>query len=48
VVDLVANPAGTEFLARDVRNIANWFAARGLVVDPAAVTAELLAAAGLY
>jgi RIO kinase 1 len=51
VVDLVANPAGTEFLARDVRNIASWFTARGLppeVVDPEAVTAELMAAAGLY
>jgi RIO kinase 1 len=30
VVDLVANPGGREFLARDVRNLAGWFHARGL------------------
>ena len=50
VVDLAANPAGPEFLARDVRNIGGWFQARGLaadVVDPEAVTALLLAEAGL-
>jgi RIO kinase 1 len=50
VVDLVANPAGTEFLARDVRNVANWFAARGLgadVLDQEAVIALLISEAGL-
>jgi RIO kinase 1 len=50
VVDLAANPSGPDFLARDVRNITGWFAARGLpddVVDPDAVTAMLLAEAGL-
>jgi len=50
VVDVVANPAGVEFLVRDVRNIANWFTSRGLphdVVDPEAVIALLLAEAGL-
>lgn len=50
VVDVVANPAGVEFLVRDVRNITNWFASRGLpadVVDPEAVIAMLLAEAGL-
>jgi RIO kinase 1 len=50
VVDLAVNPAGPEFLARDVLNIAGWFTARGLpadVVDPDAVTAMLLAEAGL-
>jgi RIO kinase 1 len=50
VVDLTVNPAGPEFLARDVRNIGGWFTARGLpadVVDPDAVTAMLLAEAGL-
>ncbi|AIG74941.1 kinase [Amycolatopsis sp. MJM2582] len=30
VVDIVANPGGLEFLARDVRNIATWFHSRGL------------------
>ena len=30
VVDVVVNPNGREFLARDVRNITNWFVARGL------------------
>jgi RIO kinase 1 len=50
VVDLAANPSGPEFLARDVRNLAGWFAARGLpgdVVEPNSVTAMLLAEAGL-
>ena len=50
VVDLSVNPAGPEFLARDVRNIAGWFVSRGLpgdVADPDAVTAMLLAEAGL-
>lgn len=30
VVDIVTNPSGLEFLARDVRNIAGWFHSRGL------------------
>ncbi|WP_091448809.1 serine protein kinase RIO [Actinokineospora iranica] len=50
VVDLIANPAGREFLARDVANIAGWFRARGLpedVADPGALTAHLLTTAGL-
>jgi RIO kinase 1 len=50
VVDLAANPSGPDFLARDVRNLSGWFAARGLpgdVVDPGDVTAMLLAEAGL-
>ena len=50
VVDLAANPAGPEFLARDVRNIGDWFRSRGLpadVVDSEGVTALLLAEAGL-
>jgi RIO kinase 1 len=50
VVDLAANPAGPEFLARDVRNITGWFTARGLppeVADADAVTALLLDEAGL-
>jgi RIO kinase 1 len=50
VVDLAANPAGPEFLARDVRNVASWFAGRGLppeALDPPAVIAMLMSAAGL-
>jgi RIO kinase 1 len=49
-VDLAANPAGREFLVRDVRNVADWFAARGLpsdVLDPDAVVALLLDEAGM-
>ncbi|MGH3911153.1 MAG: serine protein kinase RIO [Pseudonocardiaceae bacterium] len=30
VVDIVANPQGPEFLARDVRIVTDWFTARGL------------------
>jgi RIO kinase 1 len=50
VVDVVANPQGREFLARDVANIADWFRARGLPedrVDPTALTDHLLHAAGM-
>ncbi|HEX4722285.1 MAG TPA: RIO1 family regulatory kinase/ATPase [Pseudonocardiaceae bacterium] len=50
VVDIVANPAGPEFLARDVRNITGWFVGRGLaadVADPAHVIEMLVAEAGL-
>ncbi|MFY1671990.1 serine protein kinase RIO [Plantactinospora sp. WMMB334] len=50
VVDVVANPGGPEFLARDVRVVADWFVARGLpgdLVDPAALTGQLLREAGL-
>lgn len=47
VVDLVANPRGPDLLARDVAVVAAWFTARGLPgVDPAALTADLLADAG--
>lgn len=37
VVDIVANPGGVEFLARDVRNIAGWFHSRGLPENLTAV-----------
>jgi RIO kinase 1 len=50
VVDVVANPRGPEFLARDVRNITSWFAGRGLPVelsDADGLIAELLAEAGM-
>jgi RIO kinase 1 len=29
-VDIVANPQGREFLARDVQIVTEWFTARGL------------------
>nr|MDT0659622.1 RIO1 family regulatory kinase/ATPase [Micromonospora sp. DSM 115978] len=50
VVDVVANPQGREFLARDVRVVSTWFAARGLPADRAdqeVLTTRLLAEAGI-
>jgi RIO kinase 1 len=47
VVDIVSNPRGPEFLARDVRNVTTWFAKRGLPVDPEPLTDMLLADAGV-
>ena len=47
VVDVVANPQGPAILARDVRNVASWFAARGLAHDPQTLTDTLLREAGL-
>ena len=41
IVDLTANPHGDEYLVRDVRNVATWFAARGLP-DAERRTGELL------
>lgn len=42
-VDIVANPQGMEFLARDCRNVASWFCSRGLAVDGEALLGELVA-----
>lgn len=50
IVDVVANPRGPEFLARDVSNVMGWFRARGLpdrFADADALTGDLLVAAGL-
>jgi RIO kinase 1 len=50
VVDIVANPQGPAFLARDVQVMTTWFLARGLPPDLAdgdRLTRELLADAGL-
>jgi RIO kinase 1 len=46
VVDVVGNPQGPAFLARDVARVADWFAARGLpsVADAAAALVEELCA----
>jgi RIO kinase 1 len=40
-VDLIANPNGMEFLARDCRNVCAWFTARGLDVSPDELLADL-------
>ena len=42
-VDVVGNSQGVEFLARDCRNVATWFAARGLDVNGEELLADLLA-----
>jgi RIO kinase 1 len=47
IVDVIANPQGADFIARDVRNVASWFAARGLPVKPDALLEQLLYEAGL-
>ncbi len=51
VVDVVGNPQGPEFLARDVRRIGEWFVARGLpaeVGQPDTLLDELLVAVGMH
>jgi RIO kinase 1 len=48
VVDVVSNPHGARFMHRDVRNVAGWFAARGLIdVDVDELTRDLLREAGV-
>jgi RIO kinase 1 len=48
IVDVVANPQGGEFLDRDARNVARWFAGRGAAgADPDALSELLRAEAGL-
>jgi RIO kinase 1 len=50
VVDIVGNPQGPTFLARDVKVVTDWFLARGLPAhlgDAQALTAALLNDAGL-
>jgi RIO kinase 1 len=47
VVDIVINPAGSQFLARDVGVVAKWFTARGLELDADALVADLLSDAGI-
>jgi RIO kinase 1 len=47
-VDIVANPAGMDFLMRDCHNVTSWFLARGLdpeVADEHALFGALVAAA---
>jgi RIO kinase 1 len=40
-VDIISNPQGMDFLARDCRNVASWFSSRGLAVDAEDLLAEL-------
>ncbi|MGI5244287.1 serine protein kinase RIO [Dactylosporangium sp. CA-139066] len=47
VVDVVINPGGADFLARDVTNVARWFTGKGLAVDPEPLIVELLHDAGV-
>jgi RIO kinase 1 len=47
IVDVVANPRGAEFIARDVRNVATWFAARGLEPEVDELLDRLLYESGL-
>ncbi len=45
VVDIVINPQGIQFLARDCRNICTWFVRRGVAdADPDELLARILAA----
>ena len=48
VVDVIAHPTGRDYLARDARNVAHWFAARGLPgADPDALAELVIEEAGL-
>ncbi len=47
VVDVVSNPHGREFLARDVRKVATWFAARGMDINVDELIRDLLKEAGM-
>jgi RIO kinase 1 len=47
IVDVIANPQGAGFIARDVRNVATWFTARGLEIYQDALLERLLHEAGL-
>jgi RIO kinase 1 len=48
VVDVIAHPTGRDFLVRDARNVASWFAARGLAeADPDRLARHIVEEAGL-
>ncbi|GAB3873802.1 serine protein kinase RIO [Dactylosporangium cerinum] len=47
IVDVVINPKGPDFLARDVANMAKWFTGKGFTVDPEPLIVELLHDAGM-
>jgi RIO kinase 1 len=42
IVDVVINPNGADFLARDVANVARWFTGKGLAIEPEPLVVELL------
>ncbi|MEU4622938.1 RIO1 family regulatory kinase/ATPase [Actinoplanes sp. NPDC023801] len=48
IVDVIANPRGGEFIARDVRNVASWFRSRGITIDEDELIERLLFEAGLH
>jgi RIO kinase 1 len=47
IVDVIANPQGGDFIARDVRNVAAWFTSRGVRVDADDLIERLLFEAGI-
>ncbi|MFC4007467.1 serine protein kinase RIO [Nonomuraea purpurea] len=48
IVDVIAHPAGPSFLDRDARNVATWFAAKGVTAaDPETLTSLLRGEAGM-
>ncbi|MGW5684539.1 serine protein kinase RIO [Nonomuraea sp. NPDC003754] len=47
IVDVIAHPTGPDFLDRDARNVATWFAHKGLPVSGEALAALLRREAGL-
>ena len=47
VVDVVGNPNGPHYLARDVRRVGEWFTARGFACEPDTLLDELLAEVGI-
>ncbi len=42
IVDIVINPQGRDFLARDCRNLASWFARKGVAADADELEALIL------
>lgn len=47
MVDVFANPAGPDYLARDAANLARWFTGRGLEIEVTDLATRLLGRAGL-
>lgn len=47
IIDVVANPQGADFIARDVKNVAAWFTSRGVHTDTEGLIERLLHEAGL-